>query len=69
LAIVRDVRENGSERPPSVRQAEFLDDGTLVTVEYDPRGQGVRQTYYRSPDAGLLRSILSRTLNRDGTDQ
>jgi hypothetical protein len=61
------VRENDSERPPSVRQAELLDDGTLVTVEYDHRGQVVRQAYYWSPDAELIRSILSRTLNpRDG---
>jgi YD repeat-containing protein len=62
---VREVRENGSERPPSVRQAELLDDGTLVTLEYDQRGQVVRQSYYWSPDAELLRSILARTLNRD----
>jgi hypothetical protein len=60
------VRENGSERPPSVRQAEVLDDGTLVTVEYDHRGEVVRQAYYWLSDAELLRSILSRTLNRDG---
>jgi hypothetical protein len=60
------VRENGSERPPSVRQAELLDDGTLVTVEYDHCGEVVHQAYYWSPDAELLRSILSQTLNRDG---
>jgi hypothetical protein len=49
-----------------VRQAELLDDGTLVTVEYDHRGQVVRQAYYWSPDAELIRSILSQTLTRDG---
>jgi hypothetical protein len=48
-----------------VRQAELLDDGTLVTVEYDHRGQVARQSYYWSPDAELLRSILARTLNHD----
>ena len=60
------VEHNGSERPPSVRQVEILDDGTIVTVEYDPRGQVVRRSYYWTPDAELLSRILSATLGRAG---
>jgi hypothetical protein len=59
------VQSNGSERPPSVRQTEILEDRTLVMTEFSPRLEVVRQTYYRSPDAELLRLILERTLNED----
>ena len=48
-----------------MRQTEILADGTLVTTEYNPPGQVVRQTYYWSPDAEELARILARTLNRD----
>ena len=65
MTIVGDVRSNGSERPLSVRQTEILDDGTLVTTEYNPPGHVVRKTYYWSSDAEQLTRILARTLNRD----
>ena len=57
------MQSDGSERPPSVRQTEILDDGTLVVTEYGSRREVVRQSYYWSPDAELLRLILARTLN------
>ena len=56
---------NGSERPPSVRQTEILDDGTLVMTDYSPRREVLRQTYYWSPDAKLLTLILTRTLGEN----
>jgi hypothetical protein len=62
------VQSDGSERPPSVRQTEILDDGTLVMTDYSPRGEVLRQTYYWSPDAELLRLILARTLNDAAAD-
>jgi YD repeat-containing protein len=65
LTIVRDVRNDGSERPPSVRRTERLADGTLVTIEYNPLGRVVRETYYWSSDAEQLSRILERTLKRD----
>jgi hypothetical protein len=58
------VDNNRSERPPSVRQTEFLEDGTLVIAEYDPRGQVVRKSYYWSADIELLERILARALER-----
>ena len=58
---------DGSERPPSVRQTEILEDGTLVTTEYSPQREVLRQTYYWSPDAELLRLILTRTLGRESS--
>lgn len=58
---MRGVNNDRSERPPSVRQTEFLEDGTLVIAEYDPRGQVVRKSYYCSADAELLERILTRT--------
>ena len=63
LTIVRGVNNDRSERPPSVRQTEFLEDGTLVIAEYNPRGQVVRKSYYWSADEELLERILARTLN------
>ena len=62
------MQNDGSERPPSVRRTEILDDGTLVTTDYSPRGEIVRQTYYWSPDAELLSLILARTLDRAAPD-
>jgi hypothetical protein len=53
------MNEDRSERPPGVRQSEFLDDGTLVTTEYDRCGQVVRRTHYWSPDQALLIRILA----------
>jgi hypothetical protein len=54
------MEEDRSKRPPSVRQAVFRSDGTLVTTEYDRRGRVVRQTYYWSPDqAQLMRSLAA----------
>jgi hypothetical protein len=47
-----------------VQQVEILDDGTIVTVEYDPRGEVVRRSCYWTPDAELLSRILSATLGR-----
>ena len=58
------VQNDGSERPPSVRQTEILDDGTLVFTDFSPRGEVVGQTYYWSSDAELLNLILARTLNK-----
>jgi YD repeat-containing protein len=48
-----------------VRRTEILDDGTLVTTEYNPLGHVVRQTYYWSSDAEQLTRILARTLSRE----
>ena len=48
-----------SERPPSVRQARRLSNGTLVTSEYDRRGRIVSETYYWSPDEALMARILN----------
>lgn len=62
------VEQNGSERPPSVRQIEILDDGTVVTVEFDPRGEVARRSYFWTPDGELLSQILSAALRRPGTD-
>ena len=62
---MRRVQNNGSERPPSVRQTEILSDGTLVTTEYSPRREVLRQTYYWSSDAELLTQILARTLGHE----
>ena len=59
VAMLRAMYKDRSERPPSVRRSEFLDDGTLVTTEYDLRGQVVRQTYYWSPDQTQLLRILA----------
>jgi hypothetical protein len=64
LTIVRVVNNDRSERPPSVRQTEFLDDGTLIIAEYDPRGQVVRKSCYWSPDRELLERILARSLEQ-----
>jgi hypothetical protein len=47
-----------------VRQTEFLDDGTLVIVEYDPHGQVVRKSCYWSPDRELLERILAGRLEQ-----
>jgi hypothetical protein len=66
LTIVRGVNNDRSERPPSVRQTEFLDDGTLVIVEYDPHGQVVRKSCYWSPDRELLERILAGRLESSG---
>ena len=66
LTIVRGVNNDRSERPPSVRQTEFLDDGTLVIVEYDPHGQVVRKSCYWSPDRELLERILAGKLESSG---
>ena len=60
------MEHNGSERPPSVRQVESLDDGTIVKVEYDPGREVVRPSYYWTPDAELLSRILSATLRCAG---
>ena len=57
------MQKDGSERPPSVRQTEILDDGTLVVTDYGARREVLRQSYYWSPDAELLWLILARTLN------
>jgi hypothetical protein len=62
------VEHDGSERPPSVRQVEILDDGTIVTVEFDPRGDVVRRSYYWTPDDELLSRILSAALERPSTE-
>lgn len=53
------MKEDHSERPPSLRQTEFRDDGTLVTTEHDPHGRVVRQSYYWSPDRAQLMRILA----------
>jgi hypothetical protein len=62
------MKDDRSERPPSVRQTEFRDDGTLVTTEYDRRGQVVRQTYYWSPNQAQLMRILASLLQTPGQD-
>jgi hypothetical protein len=62
------MKEDHSERPPSLRQTEFRDDGTLVTTEYDRLGKVVRQTYYWSPDQTQLMRILASLLQTPGQD-
>lgn len=61
---MRGVNNDRSERPPSVRQTELLEDGTLIIAEYDMRGLIVRKSYYWSPDTELLERILARTLQQ-----
>ena len=56
------MNNDRSERPPSVRQTEFLDDGTLIIVEYDTHGQVARKSCYWSPDRELLERILAGRL-------
>jgi hypothetical protein len=58
------VNNDRSERPPSVRQTEFLEEGTPIIAEYDTRGQVLRKSYYWSPDTELLERILARTLEQ-----